>query len=52
MVFASDYPYPGGAARCDVALGDVIKSVEMMNIPEEEKVKIFSKNTRQILHLS
>jgi predicted TIM-barrel fold metal-dependent hydrolase len=52
MVFASDYPYPGGVARADVALGEVIKSVEDMNISDEEKVKIFSKNTRQLLKLS
>ena len=52
MVFGSDYPYPGGVARADFALGEVIKSVEDMNISDEEKVKIFSKNTRQLLKLS
>jgi len=52
MVFASDYPYPGGVARADIALGEVIKSVEDMNVSDEEKVKIFSKNTRQLLKLS
>ncbi len=52
MLFASDYPYPGGAARVDIALKEVIKSVEMMKVPEEEKVKIFSKNARRILSLS
>jgi uncharacterized protein len=52
MVFASDYPYPGGVARADIALGEVIKSVEDMNISDEEKVKIFSKNTRKLLNLS
>jgi aminocarboxymuconate-semialdehyde decarboxylase len=52
MVFGSDYPYPGGAARADFALGEVIKSVEAMAISDEEKVKIFSKNTRQLLKLS
>lgn len=52
MVFASDYPYPGGAARADIALGEVIKSVENMNITEEEKIKIFSKNARRLLKLS
>jgi len=52
MVFASDYPYPGGVARADIALGEVIKSVEDMTISDEEKVKIFSKNTRKLLKLS
>ena len=52
MVFGSDYPYPGGVARADFALGEVIKSVEDMNISDEEKVKIFSKNARQLLKLS
>ena len=52
MVFGSDYPYPGGVARADIAVGEVIKSVENMNISDEEKVKIFSKNTRQLLKLS
>ena len=35
----------------DVALGEVITSVELMNVTEEEKVKIFSKNSRRILRL-
>ena len=52
MVFGSDYPYPGGVARADSAVGEVIKSVEDMTISDEEKVKIFSKNTRQLLKLS
>jgi aminocarboxymuconate-semialdehyde decarboxylase len=52
MVFASDYPYPGGAEQGDVALGEVIKSGERMNVAEEEKAKIFSKNARRILSLS
>jgi uncharacterized protein len=52
MVFASDYPYPGGAERSDVALGALIKSVEAMNISDEEKSKIFSKNTRQLLKIA
>ena len=43
MVFASDYPYPGGAARSDVALGEVIESVALMNITEEGSFKIFQK---------
>ena len=52
MVFGSDYPYPGGVARSDIVLGEVIKSVEGMNIIEKDKVKIFSENTRQLLKLS
>ena len=52
MLFASDYPYPGGAEKCDIAVGEVIESVERMNITDEEKAKIFSKNARKILKLS
>ena len=52
MLFGSDYPYPGGAKQGDVVLGKVIESVERMNITEEEKAKIFSKNARRILKLA
>ena len=52
MVFASDYPYPGGVARADIALGEVIKSVEDMNVSEEDKANIFSRNARRLLKLS
>ncbi|MEI9480027.1 MAG: amidohydrolase family protein [Deltaproteobacteria bacterium] len=51
MLFGSDYPYPGGAERGDVALGEVIKSVERMNVTKKEKTDIFSKNARRILRL-
>lgn len=51
LLFASDYPYPGGAEKGDVALGEVIESVNLMNITKEEKAKIFSKNARRILSL-
>jgi len=51
LLFASDYPYPGGATQSDGALKEVIKSVEVMNITDEEKAKIFSGNTRRILKL-
>ncbi len=51
MLFASDYPYPGGPAKGDVALREVIESVGMMNIAEEERVKILSGNARRILKL-
>lgn len=47
MVFGTDYPYPG-----DVLLEAVIKAIERMNIAEDEKAKIFSKNARQLLHLA
>jgi predicted TIM-barrel fold metal-dependent hydrolase len=47
MVFGTDYPYPG-----DVNLEAVIKAIERMNITEEEKAKIFSKNARRILKLT
>jgi aminocarboxymuconate-semialdehyde decarboxylase len=52
MLFASDYPYPGGAEKGEVVLREVIRSVNQMSINEEEKVKIFSKNARRILGLS
>ena len=52
LLFGSDYPYPGGPERGDVALGEVIRSVEMMDVTREEKIRIFSKNARRILHLS
>jgi len=32
MLFASDYPYPGGIDKGDLALARVIKSVELMDI--------------------
>jgi aminocarboxymuconate-semialdehyde decarboxylase len=51
MLFASDYPYPGGADKGEVVLREVIKSVEMMSVSEEDKAKIFSKNARRILRL-
>jgi uncharacterized protein len=50
ILFATDYPYPG--AKPDVAIDDVIKSVEQMTVAEEEKAKMFSKNARQLLKLS
>jgi aminocarboxymuconate-semialdehyde decarboxylase len=51
MLFGSDYPYPGGAERGDVALGEVIKSVEQMDVTKEEKAKMFSENAKRILSL-
>ncbi len=50
MLFATDYPYPG--AKSDVAIGDVITSVDLMNVTEEQKAAIFSKNARRLLRLS
>lgn len=52
LLFGSDYPYPGGAEKGDLALGKMIESVEIMNLPEEVKEKIFSKNAEKLLHLS
>jgi aminocarboxymuconate-semialdehyde decarboxylase len=52
LLFASDYPYPGGATQSDMALKEVIKSVEVMNITDEEKAKIFSGNARRILKVA
>ncbi len=52
LLFGSDYPYPGGAEKGDLALGKMIESVEIMNVPEEVKEKIFSKNAEKLLHLS
>jgi uncharacterized protein len=52
MLFASDYPYPGGADKGEIVLREVIRSVEMMGVSEEDKAKIFSKNARRILSLS
>ncbi len=52
MVFGTDYPYPGGSEQGEMVLGAVIKSVDGMNIGDEEKAKIFSKNAKRILNLS
>ena len=51
ILFGSDYPYPGGAEKGDVLLGKAIKSVELMDVPHKDKIKIFEKNARRILHL-
>jgi aminocarboxymuconate-semialdehyde decarboxylase len=48
MVFSTDYPYPGA----DFGVAAVIKGIEGMNITDEEKAKIFSKNVRQLLKLA
>ncbi len=50
ILFGTDYPYPGASG--DVAVADVIRSVESMNVGREEKAKMFSGNARQILKLS
>jgi predicted TIM-barrel fold metal-dependent hydrolase len=52
LLFASDYPYPGGATQSDAALKEVIKSVDAMSIADGEKAKIFSGNLRRILKLA
>jgi predicted TIM-barrel fold metal-dependent hydrolase len=51
MLFATDYPYPGPYPG-DAGVGIVIKSVELMDITNEDKTRIFSSNAREILSLS
>ncbi len=48
IVFSTDYPYTGA----DFGVAAVIKGIEGMNITNEEKAKIFSKNVRQLLKLA
>jgi predicted TIM-barrel fold metal-dependent hydrolase len=48
IVLGTDYPYTGEV----VGLEAVIKAVGRMNITEEEKAKIYSKNARQLLKLA
>jgi len=48
IVLGTDYPYTGEI----IGLEAVIKAVERMNIPGEEKAKIFSINAKQLLKLS
>ncbi len=52
MLFASDYPYPGGAKKGELFLGQTIESVERMDISREDKEKIFVKNAKRIMGLS
>ena len=40
------------AEKGDLALDKEIKAVEMMDVPQADKEKIFDKNARRILHLS
>jgi predicted TIM-barrel fold metal-dependent hydrolase len=47
MLFGTDYPYPG-----DVAHESIIKAIGRMNITEQAKASIFSKNARQLLKLA
>lgn len=51
MVFGTDYPYPGPFPG-DLNVESIIKAVNRMDIKEEEKAKIFSKNARKLLHLA
>ena len=51
IIFATDYPYPGGN-NPGAVIGDVIKSVEELNLSEEDKAKIFSGNARRLMKLS
>ncbi len=52
LLFASDYPYPGSPEKSDMSLQVAIKAVELMDVPQKEKDKIFKRNAEQILHLS
>ena len=51
MLFASDYPYPGGAKKGELFLEQTIESVERMNIAQDEKDKIFFKNAKRVMGL-
>lgn len=51
MVFGTDYPYPGPFPG-DLNVESIIKAIDRMNITEEEKAKIFSKNPRRLLKLT
>jgi predicted TIM-barrel fold metal-dependent hydrolase len=51
MVFASDYPYPGGPQKGELFLKQTIESVERMDISQEEKDKVFYKNAKRIMLL-
>lgn len=46
MLFGTDYPYPGEAAH-----EAVVKAIGRMNIPAEEKEKIFSGNAKRLLKM-
>ncbi len=52
LLFASDYPYPGGATQAEAALMGVIKSVEQMPVSDADRIKMFSTNIRRILKLA
>ncbi len=52
LLFATDYPYPGGATQSEAAMRGVIKSVEAMDITDEEKARIFSENAKTLLKLA
>ena len=50
LIFATDYPCPG--VSLDAAIQDVIRSVAQMSVPQEDKIKIFSKNAKRLLKMA
>ncbi|MCX8023462.1 MAG: amidohydrolase [Syntrophorhabdaceae bacterium] len=51
LVFASDYPYPGGPTGGEKAVMENIESIKAMDISDEDKAKIFSGNAKRILKI-
>jgi uncharacterized protein len=51
LMFATDYPYPGGPDKGAFSIQQVITSVEQMDIPDAEKIDIFQKNVLRLLRL-
>lgn len=50
IVFATDFPYD--SENGDRFTREVIRSVELMDIPDQEKQMIFEGNARRLLHLN
>ncbi len=50
MLFGTDAPYDGGDGYPSTK--SIIKSIELMDIPQHEKEMIFSGNAKKLLHLS
>ena len=46
MLFATEYPRPGGPQKADIAVGEVIKSVDLKSTTPAEKGKTFSGNAK------
>jgi aminocarboxymuconate-semialdehyde decarboxylase len=49
ILFGTDMPYDIGNG--DVAIRETIGAVEAMEIPEEDKMKIFEENAKKLLKL-